>query len=105
MNLATNKSQKEAVYLNYTVYSQSLFANQAMAVIEESDEVQSIKNPRYAFVCPLETYYILLSSITIVLYVKEIFENWIQVVNKNQNTKSNQGPTVVRHDERDVVND
>jgi hypothetical protein len=43
VNLATNKSQKEAVCLNYTVYSQSLFANQAVAVIEESDEVQSIK--------------------------------------------------------------
>jgi hypothetical protein len=22
-----------------------------------------------------------------VLYIKEIFENWIQIVNKNQNTK------------------
>ncbi|HKG88025.1 MAG TPA: hypothetical protein VKA95_06835 [Nitrososphaeraceae archaeon] len=28
-----------------------------------------------------------LSSITIMLYVKEIFENWTQVVNKNKNTK------------------
>jgi hypothetical protein len=35
-----------------------------------------------------ETYHILLSSITIVLYVKEIFEKWRQVVNKNKNTKS-----------------
>jgi hypothetical protein len=35
-----------------------------------------------------QTYHILLSSITIVLYVKEIFENCTQVVNKNQNTKS-----------------
>jgi hypothetical protein len=34
-----------------------------------------------------ETYHILLSSITIVLYTKEIFENWTRVVNKNQNTK------------------
>ena len=31
-----------------------------------------------------ETYHILLSSITIILYVKEIFEKWRQVVNKNQ---------------------
>jgi hypothetical protein len=31
----------------------------------------------------LETYYILLSSITIVLHIKEIFEKWIQVVSKN----------------------
>jgi hypothetical protein len=35
-----------------------------------------------------ETYHIHLSSIIIVLYVKEIFENWRHVVNKNQNTKS-----------------
>jgi hypothetical protein len=28
-----------------------------------------------------------LSSSTIVLLTKEIFENWIRVVNKNQNTK------------------
>ena len=35
-----------------------------------------------------ETYHILLSSITTVLYVKEIFENWTRVVNKNQSTKS-----------------
>ena len=34
------------------------------------------------------TYHILLSSITIVLYIKEIFENWTRVVNKNQSTKS-----------------
>jgi hypothetical protein len=45
------------------------------------------QKPRYAFVSLKETYYILLSSITIVLYVKEIFENWIRVVNKNQDTK------------------
>ena len=35
-----------------------------------------------------ETYHILLSSITTVLYIKEIFENWTRVVNKNKNTKS-----------------
>jgi hypothetical protein len=34
-----------------------------------------------------ELYHILLSSITIMLYVKEIFEKWRQVVNKNQSTK------------------
>ncbi|HKG89251.1 MAG TPA: hypothetical protein VKA95_13070 [Nitrososphaeraceae archaeon] len=31
-----------------------------------------------------QTYHILLSSITIVLYVKEIFEKWRQVVNKTK---------------------
>jgi hypothetical protein len=34
-----------------------------------------------------ETYHTLLSSTTIMIYVKEIFENWTRVVNKNQNTK------------------
>jgi hypothetical protein len=29
----------------------------------------------------------LLSSIAIVVYTKEIFENWIQVINENQNTE------------------
>ena len=36
---------------------------------------------------PKETYRIHLSSITIVLYVKEIFENWIRVVNKKLKPK------------------
>ena len=44
--------------------------------------------PPVCFCLLLETYHILLSSITIVLYVKEIFEKWRQVVNKNKNTKS-----------------
>ena len=35
-----------------------------------------------------ETYHTLLSSATIMIYVKEIFENWTRVVNKNQSTKS-----------------
>jgi hypothetical protein len=44
--------------------------------------------PPVCFCLLKETYHILLSSITIVLYVKEIFEKWRQVVNKNKNTKS-----------------
>jgi hypothetical protein len=43
---------------------------------------------KYALSLLKETYHILLYSITImILYVKEIFENWIRIVNKNQNTK------------------
>jgi hypothetical protein len=45
------------------------------------------------FCLPLETYHILLSAITIVLYIKEIFEKWTRVANKNQNTKSSQVQT------------
>jgi hypothetical protein len=43
-----------------------------------------ITKPLVCFCLPKETYHMLLSSITIVLYVKEIFENWTRVLNKNQ---------------------
>jgi hypothetical protein len=79
------------------------YHRQNKIVIEESMTGKAV-SPRYAFVAQ-ETYHIPLSSITIIVYVKEIFEKWRQVVSKNQkyNTsqvKPQEGVRLNRRDEK-----
>jgi hypothetical protein len=83
-----NKGDKTMIAIAQKEDNKDRFA--VKVAIEESTKGtwQSLPHkPLACFCLPKETYHILLSSITIVLYTKEIFENWTRVVNKNQNTK------------------